>query len=281
MLKILIPTDFSTHSYNALCYAQLLFQKEDVEFTLYHAYEPSALQILGNKSPQQLASIYEGLKSDAIQKLEDLRAKIQVHNFMTSHSYLLKSYDGHLKEGIDQMEYREYDFIVMGSKGATGLKELFLGSVTYSIVSLHQEIPILIIPENANFERFERIGFETSFKSDYSKMELEPLIKLLKSWDATVHTFQVFEKPELTKKQELHLEHLWSLLKSIKSSFHVVPKFKSLEKSILIFEEELDIDVLVLINEPQTFLDKLMNGSLIKKMTFHTRLPFLVLPDMD
>lgn len=278
MLRVLLPTDFSTHSYNALSYAQQLFSKVAVEFTLFHAYEPSALQMLGNISPQRLATVYKNLKIKSVQQLKQLQSQILESNHSELHQYTTQAYEGHLTEGIDDFDKGAYDYIIMGSKGATGLKEIFLGSVTYSVVSLQQEIPILIVPENASFTALEKIGLETDFKKSYSQAVLQPLLKLLKIWGATLHLVQVYSNPELSALEENHLQHLKNILKDIPCSFHVIPRFSSLENCIHVFEEDIAIDLMVLIDYPLNFFDRLMGKSIVKNITFHTKLPFLILP---
>jgi nucleotide-binding universal stress UspA family protein len=261
-----------------LSYAQQLFSKVAVEFTLFHAYEPTVLQMLGNISPQRLASIYQDWKLKSVHQLNALQSQILQTSQPEFHQYAVEAYEGHLTEGIAAFEKGACDYIIMGSKGSTGLKEIFLGSVTYSVVSLQQEIPILIIPENASFKTLEKVGLETDFKESYSKAVLQPLLLLTKIWGATLHLVQVYSNPDLSTLEENHLQHLKTILKDIPCSFHVIPKFSSLENCIHVFEEDLEIDIMVLIDYPLNFFDRLMGKSIVRNITFHTSLPFLILP---
>ncbi|MFT5861705.1 MAG: nucleotide-binding universal stress UspA family protein [Flavobacteriales bacterium] len=281
MMRVLIPTDFSPHSYNALSYAHMLFQNTEVEYTLFNAYGPSPLKLVGNKSPLRLGMIYKSLKVASLKKLEALKTEISNRNDLVNHSYRMQTYDGNLKEGIQDFTKDDYDFIVMGSKGATGLKEIFMGSVTQSVVALHQEIPLLIIPEKATFRIPDTIGFATDFTRDYSKEELQPLLTLTRLWKSIIRMVEVYNIPELSLTQKKHLEHLESLLKDIQYNFHVIPEFSSLENCINAFNDELDIDLMVLIDYPKNFFERLMREPVIKKMTFHTALPFLILPSRN
>lgn len=278
MLRVLLPTDFSSHSYNAISYIQQLFLRVAVEVTLFHAYEPTALQLLGNISPQRLATIYQDLKVKSTHKLNSLKSQIFQTNQPEWHQYAIEAYEGHLKEGIASFEKGAYDYIVMGSKGATGLQEIFIGSVTYSIVALQQEIPILIIPEKASFTTLKKIGLEIDVSKSFSKAVFEPLIKLSKIGKAAVHLVQVYSDPDLSTLEEKYLTQLKIILKDIPCSFHVIPKFSSLENCIYVFEEELEIDLMVVIDYPLNFFDRLMGKSIVKNITFHTKLPFLILP---
>jgi nucleotide-binding universal stress UspA family protein len=278
MKRVLVPVDFSAHSFNALSYAHMLFQDVDVRFTLFNAYEASAIQLVGNKSPLRLSGMYKNLKAQSLKKLETLKKEIEGRNEIAQHSYIVKAYEGHLKEAIDAFTNEDYDYIVMGSKGATGLKKLFLGSVTQSIVSLHQEIPLLVIPEKAHFRVPDTIGFATDFKRNFSIDELHPLINLIDLWKSRLRMVEVYEVPVLNPTQKKHLKQLESLLLEVNYSFHVIPEFSSLENCIHVFNEELNIDLMVLIDYPRNFFERLMREPVIKNMTFHTSLPFLILP---
>ena len=89
---------------------------------------------------------------------------------------------------------------------------------------------------------------------------------------------EVYEVPDLNPTQKKHLKQLESLLLEVNYSFHVIPEFSSLENCIHVFNEELNIDLMVLIDYPKNFFERLMREPVIKKMTFHTTLPFLILP---
>ncbi|RMB64106.1 universal stress protein [Dokdonia sinensis] len=278
MIRVLVPTDFSDHSYNALSYAHMLFQEVAVEFTLFNAYEASALQLVGNKSPLRLGTIYKSLKVKSLEALKTLKKDIDARNEIKNHTYVFQTYEGHLRDGVDAMSKNDFDFIIIGSKGATGLKEIFIGSVTQSIVSLHQEIPLLIVPEKANFRVPDNIGFATDFTRDYAKEELAPLLTLTDLWKSTVRMVEVYDVPGLSPAQKTHLQHLEMLLMDVNYRFHVIPEFSSLENCINAFNNELEIDLMVLIDYPKNFFERLMRENVIKKMTFHTTLPFLILP---
>lgn len=275
MIRVLIPTDFSDHSYNALSYAHMLFQEVTVEFTLFHAYETSALQLIGNNSPLRLGTIYKSLKEKATKQLEALKVEIESRNEINNHTYVIKTHDGHLREAIADFTLKGYEYIVKGSKGAIGLKEVFIGTVTQSIFSLHQEIPLLIIPEKARFRVPDTIGFATNYKRDYHKRALAPLLFLVELWESTVRMIEVYDLPGLNPAQKEHLKHLESFLMAVNYRFHVIPEFSSLETCINAFNKELDIDLMVLIDYPKNFFERFMREPVIKKMTFHTTLPFL------
>ncbi len=281
MIRVLIPTDFSDNAFNAISYARMLFQEKEAVFTLLHAYEPTALQLVGGKSPTRLSSIYNSLKVNAQNNLTRLQEDIDARTEIDLHSYKTMTIEGHLKEILNEIAAKDYDYIVMGSKGATGLKEVFIGSTTYAVVATHPKIPLLIIPNKCFFKAPENIGFATDFKRDYHKEELQPLVALTSLWNSTVRMIEVYKKSTLSIAQKSHLQQLESLLQDIDYRFHVIPKFSSLENCINVFDQELAIDMLVMIDYPKPFFERIMREPIIKKMSFHTTLPFLILPAIN
>ncbi|QJP35666.1 universal stress protein [Nonlabens sp. Ci31] len=281
MIRILIPTDFSDHSINALKYAQLLFQKEVVEFTVLHAYEPSALQFLGNKSPSALKRVYGRLKINTLKQMEDLKAGVCGSSQFENHTYNWEAREGHLSNIIDELLGSDYEYIVMGSKGATGLKEIFFGSTTFDIVSLRHTIPLLIVPEHAEFVELSNIGFATDFQNFYFKEELNPLLKLAKLWESTVRTIKIYDTLEISEKQKRHLQKLKGLLSDVDFSFHVIEKYSSIENCIYEFKEDLEIDLMVMIDYSKSFFEHLVDEPVIKRISFHTKLPFLIFPEAN
>ncbi|WP_299210157.1 universal stress protein [uncultured Dokdonia sp.] len=279
MKHILVPTDFSDNAYSALSYVRLLLQDEEVIFTLYHAYEPSPILLLG-KSPYRVGAIYNSCKKVANEKIEQLLTKINGLNENQKHTYETISSGGALEEAIKAIDIDRYDFIAMGSKGATGLKTVFWGSNTFSLVNMSLKKPILIIPENSIYKNPEKIAFATNFTRSYLKEELQTLIEITQKWNASLRVIEVYYDPILTEEQQEHLETLENLLIPVASNFHVIPHFNTVEKAITIFNKELEIDMLAMINYPKSLFQKIVREPIIKKMVHHTTIPFLVLPSL-
>jgi nucleotide-binding universal stress UspA family protein len=135
--KILVPLDGSEHSFDALEKAIQIAKKFDGELMLIHMYSipmykltPSQLNVY---VPEQRKSgekiLAEGIK----------RAYAEGVPFETQ----LK--EGHIVEGIVKVAREgNFDLIVMGARGLSKLKELFLGSVSHG-VTMHAPCPVLIV----------------------------------------------------------------------------------------------------------------------------------------
>lgn len=277
MKNILLPTDFSKNANHALRYAQRLFETEPVRFTLFHAYQPSPLQLLG-KSPHRVGQYYQLEKDRAKAQLKASLSQITQYTDNNRHTFVSQTAPGTLLEALQTLSMSEFDLMVMGSKGATGLKELILGSNTYSVVKEMPHIPILVIPDQATYTNPKKIAFATNFTRPYAKEELAPMLNILSLWQASLRIIEVYYDPLLTETQEQNLSNLESMLTAINYRLHVIPHFNSIETALKMFNEELEIDVLAMIRYPRSFFEELVREPVIKKMAYHTKVPLLILP---
>ena len=61
--------------------------------------------------------------------------KIQDMDKNPEHKFITRSVSGTLVNAIGKTVYKEeIDYIIMGTKGSSGLKEVFMGSNTYKVI---------------------------------------------------------------------------------------------------------------------------------------------------
>lgn len=161
MKKILIPVDFSEHSQAAISYACQLIEHNAVKqaIDLVHVYTAHSNMYTNRQvnvdivDPQVV--IAEKNMNAALATIKELFPGIQCQAIYK---------DGNFYEEISKLTAAfAYDAIIMGTKGATGLEALFLGSNTYDVI-LNTKTPVLAVPvEKSNFKK-NRIGLLCNFK---------------------------------------------------------------------------------------------------------------------
>ena len=137
MKKILVPTDFSDQAFNALKAAAGIARKSNAEIVLLHIID----------LPQEtMDMIKPGYDLPEIMFFkESAEARLTQTSFSPELSGLTVSQI--LKLGRTFSEVTEVakanniDLIVMGSHGASGFKELFIGSNTEKVIRT-SEIPV-------------------------------------------------------------------------------------------------------------------------------------------
>jgi len=135
MKTILAPVDFSEASINAVSFAAELSRRSAARLLIV-----SILQNGGdeNEAKDKLKSLEADLK-------KTFDANLNCESF-SAHGDLITS----LKKII---AVQQPDLIVMGTKGASGLKKILIGSNTVKLLA-NTKVPVLVIPEVARFDSF-------------------------------------------------------------------------------------------------------------------------------
>ncbi len=282
MRQILLPTDFSSNSWNAIRYILELMKKEECTFHILNTYTPVIPSSRFMASSMGGSSLDEGNKENSMKGLEETLQKIKREFKNKKHHFKLKSSFNILVEEIrNTVEQEGISLIVTGTKGASGVDEVFLGSNTVRIIKAVKECPVLTIPKEFDFVRPQEVVFATDFKRYYSHTELIPLIELAKSFKATIRIVYVQEKIKaLSEIQQFNLNMLRKYFKGIDHYVHTVSELNSVSKTLEVFAEELDIHLLAMLNYQHSYMERMTREPVVKRMAFHTQVPLLVIPEL-
>ena len=161
MKNILVPTDFSENSIQALKYAELLFSTLECNF--YLLYVGSLLD-----TKNDVESFYETDQSDdnTKERLTELVKEIREHSTEAHHFFFpLHEYGFFIPTIKKHLEENDIDLIVMGTKGASGLKEKVVGSNAGDVITRVQ-CNTLVVPIQVELSKPREIAFPTDFKDD-------------------------------------------------------------------------------------------------------------------
>lgn len=268
MLKILLPTDFSDNAQKAIDYAIYLLERESCTFYLLYAYD------LMLSAPVT--------KLDAEDRLELLQQKLEaVNNSQHTFECILLT-DTVLSAIKKTVTDKDIDYLFMGTKGSSALREIFMGSVTVGVIKQIDTCPIIAIPEEYDYDIPDDIIFANDFKHPIKTLELTPLIKISLLWDSTINVVLVDAKKELDETQKLNKELLRNSLKDIRHRLVKVKKKDSVSTTLNHLEKEYkNIGMVSLLNTKHGFFEKLVREPIIRKIAFKTKVPLLVLPQID
>ena len=279
MKKIVLTTDFSENAWNAIFNALKMYAEVECRFYLLHAYTPSAINMLGAKSQQRLGVIYDSLSKYSEKELDEMYRYFQIHHKNPKHSFTTISKANTLEDAVkDFVLKKDIDIIIMGTQGATGAKEVFLGSNTVKVINTIKNVPILTMPEGFNFQRLNTLLFATDFASPYKKNELEPILELSKLWKASIEIIHVAVEFNLNDHQEANKEILKDRLSGLDFHFKNIPFEVNISKSIDLYLENKDSCILGLIRHHHTFWEKVIGEAVVKKIAFHSNIPVIFLP---
>lgn len=271
---ILLPTDFSENAWSAALYAIRMYAKVPCTFYFSHAWTfvntgsrtyiwPSYIDTLQNTSKEQL---------------ETLKQRAQFVSPHSEHEFKTIFSEDFLSESIKTaIKDHAIDLVVMGTKGATGAKEFLLGSNSVNVIKKVKLCPILLVPHKYEYAKTDRIAFATDFKRPYGD-EILPLISLAKLQKSNLEILHINGPDDLTEKQQVNLNTLTQLLKDQPHNVHWIPEIGTKEEIISAFIEENNINLITMINYEHSFLEYVLNEPIIKKMGYHSLIPFMVIP---
>ena len=282
MKTVLVLTDFSDNAWNALFTALKLHEKNKVRFLIMNCYEPTFAPVLGHKSKERLAVIYDSLSLHSQKQLTETNDYLKKHHHNNNHQFSSISIEGEIIDSVkDVLRDYDVDLIVMGTRGATRSREVYMGRNTVKVIKKIRNCPILAIPADHDFKVLRRIVFPTDFSRSYADREISPLRDLALMWNSIITVFQVTEGLELKEEQLRNKSVLERRLKGINLQYQSVPWNTNIKQAVLNEVEEERADMIALIYYTHTFLERLTREPVVKKMAFHTSVPLLILPELD
>lgn len=270
MKKILVPTDFSEHAENALKVAAELARQHHAEIVLLHNIElpPDMTNPVGATRSSDVPEVMYFMKL-ARKKFSEILSEPYLQG-LTVHETVEfeQAFNGILR----QTEKSGCDFIVMGSKGATGLKEMFVGSNTEKVVR-HSEIPVLVVKKDQPNFRFDKFVFATNLE-EHDKKTLEKVVEFVKQVGSRLYLVFINTANEFVTSEQIdnrlrdHLENI----DFQDYEFHV-HNDKNVEQGILNFSSKIGADVVGLATHGRKGLSHFFNGSISEDLVNHTKIP--------
>ncbi len=194
--KILVPVDFTDASDAALAAATSLAVLTKSSLYLIHVFETagynySVFAKTGAMPPSQVA-----MKKSIGKKLEDLKEYVtKKYNIKCSVVVL----SGHIHTEIYKFsKKKKVQLIVMGTHGASGYKEFFIGSNAQRVVTI-SSVPVLTIPNTTKQYSFQNILIPID-NSTHSRAKVNIAMLIADQYDANIHLIGL---PETKDKSTL------------------------------------------------------------------------------
>lgn len=277
MKKILFPTDLSAAAERAFIYALHLANHMETELITLNVYQKP--EVRGGGLPHTLSEFYESYDLDEFENFKDsipvLREIQEKEGFASlSVQHLLKP--GRTVETILQVAKEEdVEMIVMGTTGARGLKEVFMGSVAGEVLE-KASCPVLAIPEKAVFDgEIDDIAFAVSYQ-DEEVEAFKVLVDLCSSFNAKIHCLNV----DLSHAEDYRndMNRFKEKLPFYDNTEFEVIQSTDIREGLTRYMETHSVDVLVMVTHKRNFFQELLRYSHAKEMSYHCNMPLLSIP---
>lgn len=275
MKTILVLTDFSKLSKVAVSYAIGIAKKMEAKIILLSVINASS----SSNTLMNWKKLEEEMVKGAQQEADQLMQEIKKEQGTVKITY--RSILGFpMQDLIDQFVVKnKVDFIVMGTKGATGLKKVAIGSNATAVID-NSSVPVIVVPGETAFKSIKKIVYATDFKNLVT--EIKTITLFAQHFNAPVHVLHVvkdsskseMEKIERNMAQMAKEEQLISTAKYPKIHFHVV-KSQDTAKALDRFVVDYKADLLAMFTHKLDFFEKLFGKSITRQLAFHSKVPML------
>lgn len=273
MKTIIVPVDFSEYSEYALKIAASLSKKTEVNVLALHMLDIQTDMINERPSYFQERTVFllELAKKRFREFLEkDYLAGVKV-------TPVIKHFK--VFSEVNQIAKQENaDLIIMGSHGATGMKELFIGSNTEKVIR-SSEVPVLVIKSDFSSFNFDDVVYAT----DFSKESIEAYIRMksiVEEFNGKMHILYVntpYESFKTTFEMENLAANFFEIsegnIERLKEVNFVSDK--TVEKGILNFADSVGADLIAVSTHARKGLAHFFKGSLSEDIANHSTLPIL------
>lgn len=291
--KIMVPTDFSTGSNEAIYFAVMLAEPFASEVTLFHAI--SLFEADPNNPDYRfpkIEEIYAALEETASKRMDEIDRSHQKIKFR---KVMVRGISP-TEEIVSFAQDQKMDLIVMGTHGRSGLSHFMLGSVAEKIIR-HMPCPVVTIhhpgeKKKRSYAGIERIVVPIDF-SPYSKQAVETAAVVAGKFGAELQFLHVIEEqvhpshyvtgktsifafvPDLMNKSEAAMKKFVepNLPASVQRTFHVVEG--RAHTAIVEFAEQQKAGLIAIASHGLSGLEHFLVGSTTERVVRHAKIPVL------
>lgn len=263
--KILVPIDFSESSLNALETAVEIAGRHKALLQILHVSEP----------------YFDGENGAAAHQLENERHIFDAMAGSIMQKYGIKSeilfMEGFTGPTIVKTAFlNKPDLVIMGTHGASGYRELFIGSNAYYVIKFCS-CPVLIIPEGSKWPGFRKILYPT--RTAYGALQrFEVVRKLVKGQAATLEFLGLSVNKDNVEEEAIRTiaERLKARKTEQPIQFNVsFSHEKSIAREVLDHADRSSADLIVITPAIDVVSKPFFVGPFSQRILHHARVPVL------
>ena len=274
MKNILLLTDYSENSINAMRYALHLFKDDLCQFYVLHvqrstSYTSDDLILAGNQS------IYNAIVKKASQKLEKIVKPLEKAFKNKNFSFqTIVDFDV-LTDAIKQViKSKHIDLIVIGTNGVTGAKEVVFGSNTINVIR-KINCTTLVVPEACAYSIPKAVLLPLDLFDSISGAALNHVVKFIKHFSNTLHLLRIKPHDEDSNEEKKDQEHISYFFKKINFKYHVIRNVP-MHYAVSCYSQTHNIDLVTLLVQKESLFERFFIGSPTTQISNKIRVPLLI-----
>ncbi len=270
MKRILVPTDFSEHAKYASKVAAQIARKNNAEIYLLNLLDlPSHM----NDAVNNGVNIPEVMLYLA--KTKERLAELTEENYfegLTVHTdaRLERAFEGI----VTYSKEKNADLIVMGSHGASGFQEMFIGSNTEKVVRA-SDIPVIIIKSEMEDFKIENFVFASDFSNEIKKPFLK-LVEFANLFEAKLDLVMI-NTPNSFKTNSVAENIMQNFVSGFSLNNYSLNIYNDMnvEKGIINYSNKTNADLIGIATHGRTGLAHFFNGSVSEDLVNHAIKPVI------
>jgi nucleotide-binding universal stress UspA family protein len=271
--NILTPTDFSETALLAIEHSAFMARISKATLHLLHVIKISEFAYTIN-NPTALGYSIQEVENFSLQKLDEIAAGLKVKygiNVITSIS------KGNPAEEIEiAVTNYNIDVVIMGTHGASGFNEFFIGSNAHKTIK-KCHCPVLTVQVDS-----KKIGFHDivlPVENSYHSLEkVNKTVDLAKLYAAKIHVLGIHHSIEVAsdKQFEMMLQNVEKVISHAGLSYdRTIVNGDNLAEQTLKYATKNNADLIVVLADHESELNDSFLGALAKQMVNHSKIPVL------
>ena len=270
--SILIPTDFSETATLAVAHGANMAHLFNAKIYLLHSVE-TTLFAAGPGEPV-LALEGENVYKVAVEQLNKQAEEIK-KKYNVDIATLIVS--GKPAAAITTaVKENNIDIIIMGTHGASGFEELFMGSNAHKVVNL-APCPVISIRLTTKTIGFKNIVLPIG-STIHSRQKVDNAIQLASKYNSTVHLLGLLETNDSMddKKFGIKLETVEKVLKHANITYtKKLIRAHNPAIEAMKFSDEIGGDLIMIMTDHESDLTGMFMGAVAKQIVNHSKIPVM------
>jgi nucleotide-binding universal stress UspA family protein len=275
MKTLVVPTDFSSVSVNAVNYAVDMAQAINAGIVLLNVYNVPVSFTDAPVAPVTTVSIEE-IKRTSEERLEEIKKNLVA---LTQGKIEIFT-ESRLGDTIEEMEQLCKSVqplaIIMGSHGTTGLERMIMGSTTLTAVR-RLKCPVIVVPAGTTYHGIKKIGLACDFENVVQSTPVDYIKKIVSEFGAELYVMNVQDiKQEEDELAEATMDttYLDAMLDDVRP-IYVQLTGKDVVESLTAFAENNNLDLVMVIPKKHRFIDSLFHKSQSRELITHAHIPIV------
>ncbi|MEO9485274.1 MAG: universal stress protein [Ekhidna sp.] len=256
-MKIIVPTDFSTVSYNALFIAKNFAKASGGEIILLHVIEPpsASFSSIGENLENGMEDVFV---AQLVRKIDN-----ELHSLKSAHDdvkiKIVRKIGDPYKEIRDTAIWEKAELIVMGEKGQGDDNDLFIGSLTDKIVRTSKS-PVITVNQAIEENPIQHIVYATDLKEEHPRL-IHLLKQIQRLFNAKLHIVKINTRDKYANDLDTMVD-LRTLIDKYEIENYTIETYnhEDEEYGIIYYADQVKADLIAIGVHKKTGIRRLING---------------------